>query len=164
VIAALILSALVLSVAMTIVAYMTWIERKVAARIQNRIGPYEVGFPHGWLQPLADIAKLIVKEDMGVYAVVTAALVARPGQLRTSVLFATPRNLAFNARMRALLTMATPTVPAARFGAAAARNAASAAVARVGRSALIDTRRRGRAVARRLMREIWAATSSSRTP
>jgi len=61
---ALVLSLATLGVAMTIVAYMTWIERKVAARIQNRIGPYEVGFPHGWLQPLADIAKLIVKEDI----------------------------------------------------------------------------------------------------
>lgn len=56
-------SALVLGVAMTVVAYMTWLERKVAARMQNRIGPYEVGPPHGWLQPLADILKLIVKED-----------------------------------------------------------------------------------------------------
>jgi NADH-quinone oxidoreductase subunit H len=63
-IAALLLSALVLSVAMTIVAYMTWLERKVAARFQNRIGPYHVGAPHGWLQPLADIMKLIVKEDI----------------------------------------------------------------------------------------------------
>lgn len=57
-------SVVVLGVAMTIVAYMTWFERKVAARMQNRIGPYEVGFPHGWLQPLADILKLIVKEDI----------------------------------------------------------------------------------------------------
>jgi NADH-quinone oxidoreductase subunit H len=49
---------------MTIVAYMTWLERKVAARFQNRVGPYHVGAPHGWLQPLADIMKLIVKEDI----------------------------------------------------------------------------------------------------
>jgi NADH-quinone oxidoreductase subunit H len=61
---ALAFSVVVLAVAMTCVAYMTWLERKVAARMQNRIGPYEVGFPHGWLQPLADIAKLIVKEDI----------------------------------------------------------------------------------------------------
>jgi len=54
----------VLTVAMTCVAYMTWLERKFAARIQNRIGPYEVGFPHGWLQPLADVAKLLIKEDI----------------------------------------------------------------------------------------------------
>ena len=61
---ALLLSVAVLSVAMTFVAYLTWIERKVAARFQNRIGPYWVGYPHGWLQPLADVAKLIVKEDI----------------------------------------------------------------------------------------------------
>jgi NADH-quinone oxidoreductase subunit H len=58
------LSAVTLGVAMTIVAYMTWLERKVAARMQNRIGPYEVGVPHGFLQPLADVAKLLVKEDI----------------------------------------------------------------------------------------------------
>jgi NADH-quinone oxidoreductase subunit H len=57
-------SVVVLGVAMTCVAYLTWIERKVAARFQNRIGPYWVGYPHGWLQPLADVAKLIVKEDI----------------------------------------------------------------------------------------------------
>lgn len=61
---AFVFSAAILGVAMTFVAYMTWLERKVAARIQNRVGPYEVGFPHGWLQPLADIAKLLVKEDI----------------------------------------------------------------------------------------------------
>jgi NADH-quinone oxidoreductase subunit H len=61
---ALLFSAATLGVAMTIVAYMTWLERKIAARMQNRIGPYEVGFPHGWLQPLADIVKLLIKEDI----------------------------------------------------------------------------------------------------
>ncbi len=61
---ALLLSTVVLGAAMTIVAYMTWLERKVAARLQNRIGPYEVGVPHGWLQPLADVMKMIVKEDI----------------------------------------------------------------------------------------------------
>ena len=61
---ALVLSAMVLGVAMTCVAYLTWLERKVAARFQNRIGPYHVGYPHGWLQPLADVAKLLIKEDI----------------------------------------------------------------------------------------------------
>jgi NADH-quinone oxidoreductase subunit H len=62
-IGAFVFSAVMLGVAMFFVAYMTWIERKIAARMQNRIGPYEVGVPHGWLQPLADVAKLLVKED-----------------------------------------------------------------------------------------------------
>ncbi len=61
---ALIWSVILLGVGMTVVAYLTWLERKVAARIQNRVGPYYVGRPHGWLQPLADVAKLLVKEDI----------------------------------------------------------------------------------------------------
>ncbi len=61
---ALVWSVGLLGVGMTVVAYLTWLERKVAARMQNRVGPYYVGYPHGWLQPLADVAKLLVKEDV----------------------------------------------------------------------------------------------------
>lgn len=60
----LVLSVAVLAGAMTLVAYMTWIERKVAARFHNRVGPYKVGVPHGWLQPVADVMKLLIKEDV----------------------------------------------------------------------------------------------------
>lgn len=45
------------------VAYMTWIERKVIADIQVRLGPMRVGF-HGLLQPVADGIKLMFKEDL----------------------------------------------------------------------------------------------------
>ncbi len=43
-------------------AYTTFYERKLAARIQVRIGPNRVG-PGGWLQPAADGIKLIYKEE-----------------------------------------------------------------------------------------------------
>jgi NADH-quinone oxidoreductase subunit H len=44
-------------------AVMVYMERKVAAWIQQRYGPYLVG-PSGALQPLADILKLLFKEDL----------------------------------------------------------------------------------------------------
>ena len=52
----------VLLVLLTALAYLTWFERKVVAHIQSRWGPYRVG-PHGLLQPLADGAKFLFKED-----------------------------------------------------------------------------------------------------
>src|SRR5579872_3346724 len=55
--------ALIAYILLTAVAYLKWVERKVIAHIQVRPGPYNVG-PHGLLQPLADVIKLITKEDM----------------------------------------------------------------------------------------------------
>ena len=59
----LILIGLALFVLLTAAAYTVYLERKVAALIQQRVGPNRVG-PFGLLQPLADVIKLILKEDI----------------------------------------------------------------------------------------------------
>ncbi len=59
----LIKAAVIAFVLLTALAYLQWIERKVIAHIQLRVGPYRVG-PHGLLQPLADVVKLITKEGV----------------------------------------------------------------------------------------------------
>jgi NADH-quinone oxidoreductase subunit H len=63
IIASVIKSLIAIVILLTAVAYSVWLERKVVGRIQNRWGPSRVG-PFGLLQPLADGAKFILKEDL----------------------------------------------------------------------------------------------------
>lgn len=52
-----------LFVLLTCAAYAVYAERRVAAFIHQRVGPNRVG-PWGLLQPLADVVKLLLKEDI----------------------------------------------------------------------------------------------------
>lgn len=49
--------------AMILDIFLVWVERKVVARFQDRLGPNRVG-PFGIFQPFADIVKLLIKEDI----------------------------------------------------------------------------------------------------
>lgn len=57
----LVFGAVLVSVLMALVAFITWFERKLAGRIQSRLGPTMVG-PFGLLQPIADAVKAMQKE------------------------------------------------------------------------------------------------------
>jgi NADH-quinone oxidoreductase subunit H len=59
----LIIIGLALFVLLTCAAYAVYAERRVASFIQQRVGPNRVG-PWGLLQPLADVVKLLLKEDI----------------------------------------------------------------------------------------------------
>ncbi len=56
-------AAVLAGILLTTLAYLQWVERKVIAHVQVRMGPSRVG-PHGLMQPLADVIKLMTKEDL----------------------------------------------------------------------------------------------------
>jgi NADH-quinone oxidoreductase subunit H len=53
---------LLIMLLMVLDIFLVWVERKVVARFQDRLGPNRVG-PFGLIQPFADIIKLMIKED-----------------------------------------------------------------------------------------------------
>jgi NADH-quinone oxidoreductase subunit H len=53
----------VFNAVMAAVTFLVWVERRVSAFIQDRLGPNRVG-PYGLLQPLADAIKFLYKEDL----------------------------------------------------------------------------------------------------
>src|SRR5664279_5336427 len=81
----------VFSVLMFVVAYAVWVERKVSAAIQDRIGPNRVGFI-GLLQPAADAVKAFLKEDFTpahvrkVYYWLAPAIVMIPSLLTAAII------------------------------------------------------------------------------
>lgn len=62
-IASLIKAIIVFAFLMSMVPFLIWLERKVVAWMQQRIGPNRCG-PFGLLQPMADAVKLIIKENI----------------------------------------------------------------------------------------------------
>ncbi len=60
---ALITAGILITILSVYVLFMVYAERKIAAAIQDRLGPYEVG-PKGLLQTLADMLKLLQKQDL----------------------------------------------------------------------------------------------------
>ncbi|MBD3676602.1 MAG: NADH-quinone oxidoreductase subunit NuoH [Planctomycetaceae bacterium] len=64
VLAAIIHGSLLVAIFMGTPVFWIWGERKIAGRIQDRMGPTRVGGRFGWLQSIADGIKLIQKEDL----------------------------------------------------------------------------------------------------
>lgn len=55
---------ILLGVALGAATVAIWAERKIAGRIQDRFGPTRVGGRFGWLQSIADVIKILGKEDV----------------------------------------------------------------------------------------------------
>ena len=79
----------VLMFAPLLMMYLTWFERKIIARIQDRWGPNRVG-PWGLLQPIADGIKMLLKED------ITPSSADKPLHMLAPVMIVVPSLLMFS--------------------------------------------------------------------
>src|SRR5262245_57378999 len=79
----------VLLFAPLLMMYLTWFERKIVARIQDRWGPNRVG-PWGLLQPIADGIKMLLKED------ITPSAADRPLHMLAPVMVVVPSLVMFS--------------------------------------------------------------------
>ena len=70
-------AAILINVLLLAMAYTTWLERKLLARMQNRYGPNRAG-PFGLMQPIADLVKMVRKESFFPVASSHAPYIAAP--------------------------------------------------------------------------------------
>ena len=71
-------SALLMVVVLCSAAVFIWLERKVSARIQDRLGPTRVGGRFGWLQPPADGIKLLARKTLSQRRPIGRCSASRP--------------------------------------------------------------------------------------
>jgi NADH-quinone oxidoreductase subunit H len=67
----------IINLVMVAFAYMTWLERKLLGRMQERYGPNRAG-PFGLLQPIADLVKLLRKEHFFPEAAINVLYIGMP--------------------------------------------------------------------------------------